>query len=601
MNHVDHLNLFGVEAKEIPCIKGEGAPTTATEGAVGCFYMDTDTGRVYKCTAVTDGVYTWQSADGADVVQTTGDSETAVMSQKAVATALGDIPVHVGSINKFDRNSPLIKSGYYEAGGYRENSSYKVSHPIYVKYGMTYRWPHDTANVASNRSLAIVDKENNLVRLEHCEVTDGYASFTANFTGFISVNVGKQSADGFMVCLAEEYPEQYTPYKPLLAAHVKGENILDLTVTKEQTDFLENVCSDNLFNKDDVLRGYYFNIDQKALVVGSTSFFGYVPITHAGTYQLMVAGQLFGLTGACQIPCFKENKEYIKLLYATTADTTGTTENKATLTITEDELRISEIAYIGLSGRLVALDKAMVVEADTYPSSYIPYSNEWHMPCLTFTDEQRVNLSSLYGKIISFNGDSICYGEGFIGGYGKIIAERNAMTYENIGVSGGTVTEGTGAHCISSSVLNMREDADYVILEGGVNDMVRDNLGAISNGFNATLDATTFCGAFEQMLKNAITRFPAKKIGYISVHRLKQWAPDNYNTQYTNTGYYEKAIEICKKWGIPVCDLTIGCPSLYENDSLKQNYTHNGDGWHPNEDGYMKYYVPKIEAWLKTL
>ena len=65
--------------------------------------------------------------------------------------------------------------------------------------------------------------------------------------------------------------------------------------------------------------------------------------------------------------------------------------------------------------------------------------------------------------------------------------------------------------------------------------------------------------------------------------------------------YFDKAIEICKKWGIPVCDLTIGCPSLYENTNLKQNYTHNADGWHPNEEGYKKYYVPKIEAWLKTL
>lgn len=59
MNYVEHLNLFGVDAKEIPCITGEGAPTTATEGAVGCFYMDTLTGEVYKCTAVDGGVYTW--------------------------------------------------------------------------------------------------------------------------------------------------------------------------------------------------------------------------------------------------------------------------------------------------------------------------------------------------------------------------------------------------------------------------------------------------------------------------------------------------------------------------------------------------------------
>lgn len=49
MNFVKNLNLLNVEAKEIPCITGKGAPAETTEGAIGCFYMDTDTGLVYKC------------------------------------------------------------------------------------------------------------------------------------------------------------------------------------------------------------------------------------------------------------------------------------------------------------------------------------------------------------------------------------------------------------------------------------------------------------------------------------------------------------------------------------------------------------------------
>lgn len=59
MNYVEKFNLFGVEAMQIPCIKGDGAPTTATPGAVGCLYMNTATGKLYKCTAVSGEVYTW--------------------------------------------------------------------------------------------------------------------------------------------------------------------------------------------------------------------------------------------------------------------------------------------------------------------------------------------------------------------------------------------------------------------------------------------------------------------------------------------------------------------------------------------------------------
>jgi hypothetical protein len=64
MNYVNSLNLFGVEAKEIPSIKGSGAPTSATEGAVGCLYMDTDTGDLYKCVGAAEGSFTWTSVGG---------------------------------------------------------------------------------------------------------------------------------------------------------------------------------------------------------------------------------------------------------------------------------------------------------------------------------------------------------------------------------------------------------------------------------------------------------------------------------------------------------------------------------------------------------
>lgn len=63
MNYVEHLNLFGVAAKEISCIKGSGAPTTSTEGAVGLLYMDADNGDMYKCIAIANNTYTWENVN----------------------------------------------------------------------------------------------------------------------------------------------------------------------------------------------------------------------------------------------------------------------------------------------------------------------------------------------------------------------------------------------------------------------------------------------------------------------------------------------------------------------------------------------------------
>ena len=66
MNYVESLNLFGVEAKEIPCIKGSGAPNDSTVGEVGLLYMNTDNGDMYKCTFVSNGVYTWGIVGGSE-------------------------------------------------------------------------------------------------------------------------------------------------------------------------------------------------------------------------------------------------------------------------------------------------------------------------------------------------------------------------------------------------------------------------------------------------------------------------------------------------------------------------------------------------------
>lgn len=59
MNYVEYFNLFGVDAKQIPSIRGAGAPTESTEGAVGCFYMNTVNGDLYKCIADENDKYEW--------------------------------------------------------------------------------------------------------------------------------------------------------------------------------------------------------------------------------------------------------------------------------------------------------------------------------------------------------------------------------------------------------------------------------------------------------------------------------------------------------------------------------------------------------------
>lgn len=213
--------------------------------------------------------------------------------------------------------------------------------------------------------------------------------------------------------------------------------------------------------------------------------------------------------------------------------------------------------------------------------------------------DDSVRGSVLTGKIVTFNGDSICAKNG---GYGAIIAQEHGMIYENVGVNGGTIKaetytdEGVARHWICRTIESMRADADYIILEGGVNDGSA-NMGALSEGYEAELDDTTFYGAFESMLKQALNRWPGKKIGYIFVHKCS----DAFSSSSADTKPYYAAMACLKKWGIPYLDLNTECPPLRYIESLRTAYTIDGDGWHPNDDGYRAYYVPKIEAWMMGL
>lgn len=287
--------------------------------------------------------------------------------------------------------------------------------------------------------------------------------------------------------------------------------------------------------------------------------------------------------------------------------------------------------HMRCSFRNSTIGSMMVTESETAPTEYEPYVTQ---PGLTnqaekiIGDEIQNITNPLWGKKISLNGDSICRGADSAGGYGKIIAENNNMTMQNVGKGGGTITaevvdlNGKLTHCICRTIADMDADADYAIVEGGVNDSSYEvPLGALTADYGDTLDDTTFYGAFESMLKQLIIRFAGKKVGYIAVHQMSDFFRVGNEKE---TSYYWAAKRCCEKWGVPFLDLNTTVPPFGIIRNIKSqadlfaatrdaytvkvavehddgSVTYEGDGWHPTEEGYRKYYVPKIEAWLKTL
>lgn len=224
---------------------------------------------------------------------------------------------------------------------------------------------------------------------------------------------------------------------------------------------------------------------------------------------------------------------------------------------------------------------------------------------------------NLHGKIITATGDSITASSASNPQWNYVhqIAEKHRMTYENKAVWGSVipkniVVDGKALPSILETIDTMRDDADYIILSGGINDFCyiqsgEEPLGEVTMGMGEKFDESTYCGAFESMLRKAVLKWGGEKIVFVIEHKMIH--PNSVVGIPIEADYLPKTKKMLEKWGIPYVDLYNEVAPLGLIPELRDIYTWDadgdgvGDGWHPNKEGYQKFYVPLIEAKLKTI
>ena len=215
----------------------------------------------------------------------------------------------------------------------------------------------------------------------------------------------------------------------------------------------------------------------------------------------------------------------------------------------------------------------------------------------------RINNSLDGLKLYNF-GDSIGAGDGNNGvGYAEMLETLYNFDSHDYAHSGDNQTMG--------SILTQIENAsstqpDIILLEGGANDFTQYRpMGNMTNEFSfdsQNFDETTFIGALEMALNKLTTKYPGVPIIWIYTHRENTRTEKSNGTVTVNfTTMHDRSIETCNKWSIPVVD-------IYNESGLntmlsyyRTNYTSNGDGTHPNENGYLKYYIPFIIEKIKEI
>lgn len=218
--------------------------------------------------------------------------------------------------------------------------------------------------------------------------------------------------------------------------------------------------------------------------------------------------------------------------------------------------------------------------------------------------------SPLYGKKIAYDGDSICYGAGYKGGYAKLIAEKVAGTYDNQAVGGARlVTKGSNSwHSVVDNLPNLPTDADLYCFNGGINDYWAPNiLGTYDyTNFEGELDTTTVCGALETIFRYCLNNFVGKPVCFIITHKIQKTAYKENANGDSFKDYHDAMVGICEKYSIPYYDAFTesglnGWNTMQSNTFLTGSSDGTADGCHPNEEGYKRYYVPQLISLFESI
>lgn len=210
------------------------------------------------------------------------------------------------------------------------------------------------------------------------------------------------------------------------------------------------------------------------------------------------------------------------------------------------------------------------------------------------------------GKMISF-GDSVAVGVGSHSySYADIFAEEHQLTLVDKSNSGAQISADNPdkKHIGEMIQKDVTSEYEYVFIEGGNNDHYFNSpLGEVTSEWSDSFDTKTTCGALESALSYLRDNCPDSKVVFILIHRREE-SKNDLGLTFED---YAKAIRsVCKKYDVPVADCLKNGELDASDPEMCSEYTFHfngvfpdGDGVHPSEEAYRKFYLPLIEKALK--
>ncbi len=180
--------------------------------------------------------------------------------------------------------------------------------------------------------------------------------------------------------------------------------------------------------------------------------------------------------------------------------------------------------------------------------------------------------------------------------YHDYIADETNITVVNMGKSGsGYKRKYESSDAFYQRIANVPTDSDVVTIFGSGND-----LGAgVELGTPTDTGTETLCGCINTTIDNLIAIMPTVQLGLITP---TPWVGYNPATENAMQNYANAIVQICKNRSIPCLDL-YHCSNLrpWTEEGRNACYTKDdGNGVHPDETGH-KIIASRIKAFLETL
>lgn len=515
----------------------------------------TDTSRVYVNT--TDGK--WYYYDG-DTWEIGGTYQSSGISNNSIDVLMLDNDLQSNFF--LDFSTPLemgdAYTGYYKNDGTLNTDSIYKNYHISLVNGETYVF--SGKNISHLASLVILDNSNNLIYQSNPNDTTGNCSYVFkvkenNLTAYISMPTNPTS------------------------------NVLDFKMIKlrKLNGIYNQLKYDNTINPMMTVEQYF--VGATAQLTNTQIIITSFPNTNIDIYP-MSKGRTYNVkawnwSNLCGLYIADLNFDK---LYSSSTENIGNT-------------------YVEVNYSFTAVKDGYIIISKIV-------NNELH-PCSISITNEALSLqleNVLNGKKIGFDGDSIIKGVGNDNtGYIDIIATNNSMLKSNVSVGGATIATNTfqgdtPRHWICQTVLNIANDCDYVVVNGGFNDYgLSVPMGELSANYTSAVDSTTFYGGLETLCRNLLSRFPTKKIAFITNHNINNVLFNSNGIGLTMQNYIDAIYNTCRKYGIHIIDIGKNTHLSTGIASMATNYTQNGDGIHPNANGYNFFYVDYITSELKNM